>query len=107
MKTSVLYFLLITGLLWFLMAFMPGTDSLSQDDSINTAPFTRRMPKPSPAENPYYIVVDKSEYELKVYDDEGWYATYPILFGSRDLSDKMKEGDKKTPDGQFKVIQKK
>ncbi len=37
------------------------------------------------------IVVDKSDYELKVYDDEGWYATYPIVFGSRDLSDKMKE----------------
>ncbi|MEO6720648.1 MAG: L,D-transpeptidase [Ferruginibacter sp.] len=58
-------------------------------------------------ENPYYIIVDKSDYELKVYDSEGWYATYPIVFGSRDLGDKMKEGDKKTPDGQFKVIQKK
>jgi murein L,D-transpeptidase YafK len=30
-----------------------------------------------------------------------------IVFGSKDLGDKMKEGDKKTPDGQFKVIQKK
>ena len=51
--------------------------------------------------NPYYIIVDKSEYELYVYDDEGWYATYPIVFGSRDLSDKMREGDKRTPDGGF------
>ncbi len=58
-------------------------------------------------ENPYYIIVDKSDYELKVYDDEGWYATYPIVFGSKDLSDKMREGDKKTPDGNFKVILKK
>ena len=57
--------------------------------------------------NPYYIIVDKSEYELYVYDDEGWYATYPIVFGSKDLSDKMREGDKKTPDGSFKVILKK
>lgn len=57
--------------------------------------------------NPYYIIVDKSDYELYVYDDEGWYATYPIVFGSKDLSDKMKEGDKKTPDGEFKVILKK
>ena len=61
----------------------------------------------APTESPYYIVVDKSDYELKVYDSEGWYATYPIVFGSKDLGDKMKEGDKKTPDGQFKVIQKK
>jgi murein L,D-transpeptidase YafK len=67
--------------------------------------------KPKPVadstENPYYIIIDKSDYELKVYDDEGWYATYPIVFGSKDLSDKMKEGDKLTPDGKFKVILKK
>lgn len=55
-------------------------------------------------ENPYYIIIDKSEYELKVFDNEGWYATYPIVFGSKDLSDKMREGDKRTPDGDFKVI---
>ena len=58
-------------------------------------------------ENPYYIVIDKSDYELKVYDEEGWYATYPIVFGSKDLSDKMKEGDRLTPDGKFKVVLKK
>lgn len=58
-------------------------------------------------ENPYHIIVDKSDYELKVYDEEGWYATYPIVFGSKDLSDKMREGDKRTPDGDFKVILKK
>lgn len=58
-------------------------------------------------ENPYYIIVDKSDYELKVYDDEGWYATYPIVFGSKDLSDKMREGDKRTPTGSFKIVLKK
>jgi len=58
-------------------------------------------------ENPYYIIIKKSDYELKVYDDEGWYATYPIVFGSKDLSDKMKEGDRKTPNGKFKIILKK
>lgn len=58
-------------------------------------------------ESPYYIIVDKSDYELKVYDDEGWYATYPIVFGSKDLGDKMKEGDKKTPNGNYTIILKK
>lgn len=53
------------------------------------------------------ITIDKSDYELTVYDEEGWYATYPIVFGSKDLSDKMKEGDKRTPTGQFKIILKK
>jgi murein L,D-transpeptidase YafK len=42
-----------------------------------------------------------------VYDAEGWYATYPVVFGSKDLSDKMKEGDKRTPNGNYKVLLKK
>lgn len=59
------------------------------------------------AASPFYIIVDKSDYELKVYDAEGWYATYPIVFGSKDLGDKMREGDKKTPTGNFTVVLKK
>lgn len=54
--------------------------------------------------NPWYIVIDKSSYELKVYDDKGWYATYPCVFGSNDLRDKFRQGDKRTPEGNFKVI---
>ena len=57
--------------------------------------------------NPYSIVVSKKNYELKVFDEEGWYATYPIVFGSKDLGDKMREGDKRTPTGNFKVVLKK
>lgn len=59
------------------------------------------------ADNPYYIVISKKDYELKVYDDEGWYATYPCVFGSNDLRDKFMEGDKRTPEGKFKVLLKK
>ncbi len=59
------------------------------------------------ADSSYYIIIDKSDFELKVYDAEGWYATYPVVFGSKDISDKMYEGDKRTPNGKFKIIQKK
>lgn len=55
----------------------------------------------------YYIVIDKSDFELKVYDQDGWFATYPVVFGSKDTSDKMREGDKRTPNGKFKIILKK
>jgi len=58
-------------------------------------------------ENPYYIIVDKSDIELKVYDNKVRYANYPNFFCRKDLSDKMREGDKRTPDGNFKVILKK
>jgi murein L,D-transpeptidase YafK len=53
-----------------------------------------------------HIVIDKSEYELSIYDDDGWYATYPVVFGNKDLSDKMMEGDRKTPEGTFKILSK-
>ena len=51
-----------------------------------------------------YILIDKSEYELNIYDDDGWYASYPVVFGSKSLGDKMMEGDRKTPEGIFKII---
>ena len=53
-----------------------------------------------------YLIVDKSDYELKVYDAEGWYATYPVVFGNKDLSDKLTEGDRRTPEGTFKILSK-
>lgn len=58
-------------------------------------------------DNPYYIIISKKDYELKVYDNEGWYATYPCVFGSNDIRDKYMEGDKRTPEGKFKVLLKK
>ena len=75
--------------------------------SVNIAAKNDQKPVVVIEESPYYIIVDKSDYELKVYDDEGWYATYPIVFGSKDLGDKMKEGDKKTPNGNYTIILKK
>jgi murein L,D-transpeptidase YafK len=53
-----------------------------------------------------YIIISKSDYELKVYDREGWYATYPVVFGSKSLDDKMMEGDRKTPEGTFHIVTK-
>ncbi|MCX6317179.1 MAG: L,D-transpeptidase [Bacteroidetes bacterium] len=52
------------------------------------------------------IVIDKSDYELSVYDSKGWYATYPVVFGNSSLSDKKMEGDKNTPEGEFRITAK-
>ena len=52
------------------------------------------------------IIIDKSDYELSVYDEKGWYATYPVVFGNNTLDDKKMEGDKKTPEGSFRIISK-
>ena len=56
--------------------------------------------------SPMYIVIDKRKYELSVYDAKGWYATYPVVFGNNSLSDKKMEGDRNTPEGNFKINQK-
>jgi murein L,D-transpeptidase YafK len=54
----------------------------------------------------YYIVIDKSDYELNVYDAAGWLITYPIVFGNDNQGDKLVEGDRKTPEGTFTIISK-
>lgn len=54
-----------------------------------------------------YIIIDKSDYELNVYDDKGWYATYPVVFGNSSLDDKKMEGDRCTPEGEFHIVSKK
>jgi len=54
-----------------------------------------------------HIIIDKSDYELQVYDEEGWFATYPVVFGSKSQEDKMMAGDRRTPEGTFTIISKK
>ena len=57
-------------------------------------------------EGEVYILVIKSNYELQVFDKDGWYATYPAVFGSKSLEDKMMEGDRKTPEGIYHILSK-
>ncbi|PZP45288.1 MAG: hypothetical protein DI598_13490 [Pseudopedobacter saltans] len=54
----------------------------------------------------YLVVIDKDSYELYVFDEKGWLATYPCVFGNKDLGDKMVEGDRKTPEGTYHIISK-
>jgi murein L,D-transpeptidase YafK len=75
---------------------------------ISTVPIVKNYEhKTNSPEGTVYVIIDKSDYELQVYDDKGWYATYPVVFGTTSLDDKEMEGDKKTPEGNFKVISKK
>lgn len=83
----------------------PGKKGQAKSKSALAA--SKKVLNSAPAFNPYKIIIDKSDYELKVFDEEGWLATYPCVFGSNDLGDKMREGDKRTPEGTFKVLLKK
>jgi murein L,D-transpeptidase YafK len=54
----------------------------------------------------YYIIVDKSDYELTLFDSEKWLVIYPVVFGNDDQGDKLYEGDRRTPEGSFQVVSK-
>lgn len=70
---------------------------------IATTSFYGRSPFTFPN---YTIVIVKHNYELSVYDSKGWLVTYPVVFGNKDLRDKMMEGDRETPEGNFRIISK-
>ena len=108
MYKQIIICLILMGSFSSLIAF--DTDTIKKKKPVKKSTNKKIIKKVIPIEieeNPYYIVIDKSDYELKVYDEEGWFATYPIVFGGKDLGDKMKEGDRKTPNGNFKVLLKK
>jgi murein L,D-transpeptidase YafK len=65
----------------------------------------RRFFNPAP-EGDIYILVIKSNYELQLFDKNGWYATYPAVFGSKSLDDKRVMGDRKTPEGTYHIASK-
>jgi murein L,D-transpeptidase YafK len=101
-KPSILPAIIIS-LLFF--SFMPYKKN--DKEKVASIVTVKKSIRKNYIENPYYIIISKKDYELKVYDDQGWYATYPCVFGSNDLRDKYVEGDKRTPDGKFKVLLKK
>jgi len=91
-----------------------GSNLASTNADFNTNKFpnesSKRIEKASGEILPVgtvYIVIDKSDYELNVYDDKGWFATYPVVFGNNSLNDKKMEGDRCTPEGNFHIISKK
>lgn len=100
MKTIYLLFL---GVLPFF--FGNNNSVLNENKTVCVAKESKRSSE-KPIGN-IYIKIVKSKYELYVYDDKGWFATYPVVFGNNTLSDKMMEGDRNTPEGKFKILFKK
>lgn len=52
----------------------------------------------------FKVVIKKSAYEMTIYDEDGWYGTYPVVFGNKSQEDKKMEGDRLTPEGHFKIV---
>ena len=60
-----------------------------------------------PEKNIVTVLISKSKYSLTLIDATGqWISSYPVVFGSKDLGDKMMQGDRKTPEGTFHIVSK-
>lgn len=83
--------------------------SLLASKSVHTIHRSFSFKRPNIAAGPVgeiSIVIDKSDYELSIYDKEGWFATFPVVFGNSGLGDKKMQGDRNTPEGNFHIIAK-
>lgn len=55
--------------------------------------------------NSFTVLINKGKYTLTLLDASGeWISSYPVVFGSKDLGDKMMQGDRKTPEGIFHIV---
>jgi len=105
MKTALVVSSLLIGSSFLLKK--PLAEPVAERSATTTSSHSavRKISTAAP-KSPVKIVVDKSSYELYVYDAEGWYATYPVVFGNASLEDKRVEGDRNTPEGSFRIVNK-
>lgn len=54
----------------------------------------------------YYLVVNKSDNTITLFDNVDWVLQWPCTFGCADRGDKMCAGDRKTPEGTYHIISK-
>ncbi|HEX5023871.1 MAG TPA: L,D-transpeptidase [Agriterribacter sp.] len=83
--------------------FHHNPSSTSDTSAHNGKPKTANA---APASS-YRLVIKKGAYEMTLFDEEGWYGTYPVVFGNKDQADKRMEGDRLTPEGHFRIVGKK
>ncbi|NLR65131.1 L,D-transpeptidase [Chitinophaga varians] len=50
-----------------------------------------------------FLLVDKSDYRMYLYEDVTLRKIYKVVFGNKDQGDKLVEGDRKTPEGTFHI----
>lgn len=53
-----------------------------------------------------FLLIDKSDYRLYLYEDVTLRKIYKVVFGNKDQSAKRQEGDRLTPEGTFHILSK-
>ncbi|HEY2722182.1 MAG TPA: hypothetical protein VGI82_10680, partial [Chitinophagaceae bacterium] len=87
MKAPIIFASVLLGSVFFNNSSRSTSNSLPAGAKRTSAENAKILPVGT-----IYIIIDKSDYELNVYDSKGWYATYPVVFGNNSLDDKKMEG---------------
>lgn len=86
------------------------SDTGAEASPANRAPKPDRADQPAPNRNPLNlplinprIIVFKSDRRLELYSNGEMARTYRIGLGTNPVDDKVRQGDRRTPEGQFYV----
>jgi murein L,D-transpeptidase YafK len=109
MKRPVLIILLLltaTGLASLQQASLAGLPALRPEKlATNAQPPPQRAALKLPLKNPR-IVVHKSKRRMELYSDGAPVRTYKIGLGLNPVPDKIRQGDRATPEGDFYIFTK-
>mgnify|MGYP006281289177 CR=1 FL=1 len=86
-----------------LVIMLPATVH-AQDEYLNRdVPLGRMLDSLNGGREEVDVLIDKSEYKLSVMAGAVVMKQYPVVFGTSTMNDKLRQGDKCTPEGTFAV----
>ena len=85
------------------VVYKTSAPATAKDDKTGIRPMQKYYRPAGTVSGSVRIIIDKSDFELRVYDSKGLLAAYPVVFGLKPLEDKFMQGDRKTPEGSFKI----
>lgn len=91
---------MLSSICWLLNLFL----AFSHVPSLSPGPGDGRLDAADVDVDKVFLLIDKSNYRLYLYEDTRLLRSYKVVFGSDDLGDKRMQGDKKTPEGTFHII---
>ncbi|MEL7241603.1 MAG: L,D-transpeptidase [Cyanobacteria bacterium J06573_2] len=114
--TSALYFLLVRLGFIFPIGKIPevfcfqGCDSvqnihslISEDELLNYGDKVEQLIRENIDKSKTSVLIEKSKRKITLYYNQKPIKSYPVVFGSSPRGDKFREGDRRTPEGVFRI----
>ena len=104
-RNVFILFLVAAGVITTAAIVGKQTRSNPNEPTIASAPASPNKPRPVPTAKGLCVIVEKSAQKLTVYNDGEVVKTYRAASGTN-KGDKVREGDRRTPEGEFYVCYK-